>query len=63
MKSDKKINHKFSHINLLNETYITKVNSKIDLNCVNYKWVDKNSIKKLPIVTLTKKILADNNLI
>ena len=63
MKSDKKINHKFSHINLLNETYITKVNSKIDLNSVNYKWVNKNSIKKLPIVTLTKKILADNNLI
>ena len=59
----KKINYKFSHINLLNETYILNVSPKIDLCDKSFKWVSIKSLHKYPLVTLTKKILIDNNLI
>ena len=58
-----KINYKFSHINLLNETYITNVSSKINIRDEDFKWVDLKSLHEYPLVTLTKKILIDNNLI
>ena len=62
-ETGKKINYKFSHINLLNETYTANISLKIDLFDKDFKWVSIKALHKYPLVTLTKKILLDNNLI
>ena len=63
IQNQKKIKYKFSHIDLLNETYVTKVNSQINLVNENYKWINIKCLDKYPLVTLTKKILENNSLI
>ncbi|MGY9025439.1 MAG: A/G-specific adenine glycosylase [Candidatus Pelagibacterales bacterium] len=63
IQQKKKINYKFSHINLLNTTYVTKVKTKIKLDHLEYKWINLKKLDSYPLVTLTKKILLDNNLI